>query len=221
MPLSTGDRLGSFEILALLGAGGMGEVYRARDKRLGRDVAIKVLRPEAIHSPDRRRRFEIEARAASALNHPNILTVHDIGEENGSPYIVSEVLEGQALRDALKNGALPLRTVLDLGVQLTSGLAAAHAAGITHRDLKPENLFVLKDGRLKILDFGLAKALAAPGEADETVTLADALTSPGMILGTIPYMSPEQAMGQPVDFRSDQFSLGTRSEEHTSELQSQ
>ena len=209
MPLSTGHRLGSFEILSPLGAGAMGEVYKARDKRLGRDVAIKVLNPEAIHSPDRRRRFETEARAASALNHPNILTLHDIGEENGSPYIVSELLEGQPLRDALKNGALPLRTVLDFAVQLAAGLAAAHAAGITHRDLKPENLFVLKDGRLKILDFGLAKALAAPGEADETVTLADALTSPGMILGTIPYMSPEQAMGQPIDFRSDQFSLGT------------
>ena len=209
MPLSTGHRLGSFEILSPLGAGAMGEVYKARDKRLGRDVAIKVLNPEAIHSPDRRRRFETEARAASALNHPNILTLHDIGEENGSPYIVSELLEGQPLRDALKNGALPLRTVLDFAVQLAAGLAAAHAAGITHRDLKPENLFVLKDGRLKILDFGLAKALAAPSETDETITLVDSLTSPGMILGTIPYMSPEQAMGQPIDFRSDQFSLGT------------
>ena len=209
MPLSPGNRLGPYEILAPLGAGGMGEVYRARDTRLGREVAVKVLRLEAMHSPERRRRFEIEARAASALNHPNILTIHDIGEEGGAPYIVSEVLEGQSLREVIASGALSVRTILEAAVQIADGLAAAHAAGITHRDLKPENLLVLRDGRVKILDFGLAKAMSASSEADETVSASDLVTSPGMIVGTIAYMSPEQARGQPVDFRSDQFSLGT------------
>ena len=177
MPLSPGNRLGPYEILAPLGAGGMGEVYRARDTRLGREVAVKVLRLEAMHSPERRRRFEIEARAASALNHPNILTIHDIGEEGGAPYIVSEVLEGQSLREVIASGALSVRTILEAAVQIADGLAAAHAAGITHRDLKPENLFVLRDGRVKILDFGLAKAMSASSEADETATASDLVTS--------------------------------------------
>ena len=210
MPLLDGDRLGPYEILAPLGAGGMGEVYRARDTRLGREVAIKVLPIQAVHSPDRRRRFEIEARAASGLNHPNIITVHDVGGEGGGlPYIVSELLQGEPLAAVLKSGPLTVRRLLDIAVQVTDGLAAAHTAGITHRDLKPENLFVLPDGRVKILDFGLAKAVLAQTEEEETRTISDLLTSPGMIVGTIAYMSPEQAKGEPVDFRSDQFSLGT------------
>lgn len=187
----------------------MGEVYRARDPRLGREVAIKVLRAKAMLDPDNRRRFEIEARAASGLNHPNILTIHDIGEENGEPYIVSELLQGQTLRAAMRNTALPLRTLLDIAVQVTDALAAAHAAGITHRDLKPENLFVLPDGRVKVLDFGLAKSANSMNEDQETRDISETLTSPGMILGTIAYMSPEQARGLPVDFRSNQFSMGT------------
>ena len=207
MALRAGDSVGPYEILAPLGAGGMGEVYRARDPRLGREVAIKVLRAKAMLDTDNRRRFEIEARAASGLNHPNILTIHDIGEQNGEPYMVSELLQGQTLREAVKNSTVSLRTLLDIAVQVTDALATAHAAGITHRDLKPENLFVLPDGRVKILDFGLAKSAIV---ADlETGTISDTLTSPGMILGTIAYMSPEQARGLPVDFRSDQFSIGT------------
>jgi eukaryotic-like serine/threonine-protein kinase len=210
MPLSAGDRLGPYEILAPLGAGGMGEVYRARDTRLGREVAVKILRLELVDSPDRRRRFELEARAASGLNHPNIITVHDIGDDGaGAPYIVSEVLQGEPLSGVLKRGPLSVRRLLDISVQITDGLAAAHAAGIVHRDLKPDNLFVLPDGRVKILDFGLAKAVSAADEDEETRTLTDLLTSPGMLVGTIAYMSPEQARGDPVDFRSDQFSLGT------------
>src|SRR5947209_15619373 len=147
MALSAGDRVGPYEILAPLGAGGMGEVYRARDPRLGREVAIKVLRAGDLESSDRRRRFEIEARAASSLNHPNILTVHDIGEANGEPYIVSELLEGETLRASIQRGSVSVRALLEIAVQFTDGLAAAHGAGITHRDLKPENIFVLRDGR--------------------------------------------------------------------------
>jgi len=183
MSCSVGDRLGAYEIQASLGAGGMGEVYRARDTRLGRDVAIKVLRNEVLASPDSRRRFEIEARAASGLNHPNIITVHDVGNEGGMPYIVSEFLQGEPLAAVLRKEVPPLSRLLDIAVQVADGLAAAHAAGITHRDLKPDNLFVLADGRVKILDFGLAKA-AAPqsGEENETRTVSDLFTSPGAIV---------------------------------------
>jgi Tol biopolymer transport system component len=177
----------------------MGEVYRARDARLGRDVALKVLRRQVGD----RRRFETEARAVSALNHPNILTVHDIGEEDGSPYIVTELLEGDNLRATLRAGPLPARQVLDIAIQVAAGLAAAHARGIVHRDLKPENIFVLRDGRVKILDFGLAKSSGVPEIDDGTQT------APGMLLGTVPYMSPEQVQDQPLDPRSDQFSFGT------------
>ena len=157
MSLTPGDRLGAYEILSLLGAGGMGEVYRARDPRLGRDVAIKVLPASVSEDADRLRRFEQEARAASALNHPNILAVYDIGAQNGTPYVVSELLEGQTLGAKIGGRALPLRKALDYALQLAKGLAAAHAKGIVHRDLKPENVFVTNDGHVKILDFGLAK----------------------------------------------------------------
>ena len=164
MPLSSGARLGPYEILAPLGAGGMGEVYRARDARLGREVAIKVLPASFSADPDRLRRFEQEARAAGALNHPNVIAVHDIGSHEGAPYVVSELLEGETLRGALSGGRLPLRRAIDYALQIAHGLAAAHEKGIVHRDLKPENVFVTKDGRVKILDFGLAKQVGPAGQ---------------------------------------------------------
>src|SRR5271157_430968 len=157
MALTPGTKLGPYEIIAPLGAGGMGEVYRAKDTRLGRDVALKILPESFAREPDRLRRFEQEARAVAALNHPNILAIHDIGQQDGSPFLVSELLEGESLRAALEGGALTQRKTLEYGVQIAHGLAAAHEKGIVHRDLKPENIFVTKDGRIKILDFGLAK----------------------------------------------------------------
>ena len=165
MPLVAGYRLDSYEIVALLGAGGMGEVYRARDFVLKRDVAIKVLPADWSRDPDRLRRFELEAQAAAALNHPNIISIFHVGRCEGSPYIVTELLQGETLRDHLKKGPMRLREVLDYGVELARGLAAAHDAGIIHRDLKPENIFVTKDGRIKILDFGLAKMEARRAQA--------------------------------------------------------
>jgi Tol biopolymer transport system component/predicted Ser/Thr protein kinase len=193
-----------------LGAGGMGEVYRAKDARLGREAAIKVL-PEAMASdPERRQRFEQEARAASALNHPNILTIYDIGEADGSLYIAMELVEGRTLRELLVSGdPLPTRKLLDVAVQTAEGLAKAHEAGIVHRDLKPENLMISKDGYVKILDFGLAK-LSEPVGQEQSIapTAIAAPTQPGTVMGTAGYMSPEQASGQPVDYRSDQFTLG-------------
>src|SRR5436309_11919272 len=167
MTLAAGTKLGPYEILSLLGAGGMGEVYRARDTRLGREVAIKVLPESFSKDPDRLRRFEQEARAASQINHPNIVTVHDFGTHGGAPYVVQELLEGETLRERLRTGALPARKAVDYGVQVARGLAAAHEKGIVHRDLKPENLFLTSDDRLKILDFGLAKLAAAEGPAAE------------------------------------------------------
>src|SRR5215472_15610443 len=160
MTLATGTQLGPYEVTAPLGAGGMGEVYRARDTRLGRDVAIKVLPSSYSDDKERLHRFEQEACAAGALNHPNILSIYDIGTENGAPYIVSELLEGDTLRERIREGALPLRKAIDYGAQAARGLAAAHEKGIVHRDLKPENIFITKDGRAKILDFGLAKLVA-------------------------------------------------------------
>jgi len=210
MALSPGSRLGPYEILAPLGAGGMGEVYRARDTRLGREVAVKVLPASLSEDPDRLRRFEQEARAASALNHPNIMTVYDVGEVAGTPFVVSELLEGVTLREALADSPLPVRKAVDYGVQIAQGLAAAHEKGIVHRDLKPENLFVTKDARVKILDFGLAKLM--PQQADGSVTKAPTLTAgtePGVVMGTVGYMSPEQVRGQPADHRSDIFAFGT------------
>ena len=188
----------------------MGEVYRARDPRLGREVAVKVLPPAFLKDPERLRRFEQEARAASALNHPNILTIHDVGEAEQGPYVVSELLEGETLRAILADGKLPARRALDYAFQIARGLAAAHEKGIVHRDLKPENLFVTSDGRVKILDFGLAK-LTEPerpvDSATEAPTAAPA-TEAGVVLGTLHYMAPEQARGKPADARSDIFSFG-------------
>jgi len=210
MPISPGTRLGPYEVLAPIGAGGMGEVYRARDPKLGRDIAVKVLPSATASDPDRRQRFELEARAASALNHPNSLTVYDIGEADGSLYIAMELVEGKTLRELVASGEpMPTKRMLELGVQTAEGLAKAHAAGIVHRDLKPENLMVSKDGYVKILDFGLAKLTETVSQdASVLPTAIAAPTQPGTVMGTAGYMSPEQASGQPVDYRSDQFTLG-------------
>src|ERR1700733_14561015 len=208
MNLSPGSRLGPYEIVAPLGAGGMGEVYRARDSRLKREVAIKVL-PQAFSlDADRLRRFEQEALATAALNPPNILAVFDLGTNEGSPYVVSELLEGETLRERLRGGSITVRKTLDYTLQIAHGLAAAHEKGIIHRDLKPENLFLTKDGRVKILDFGLAK-LTQPESGDHTSlpTMTHA-TEAGVVLGTAGYMSPEQVRGMAVDARSDIFSFG-------------
>src|SRR5512135_93316 len=210
MTVVAGSRLGPYEILSPLGAGGMGEVYRARDAKLGREIAIKVLPASVAEDEGRRLRFEQEARSASALNHPNILTIYDIGEAEGSLYIAMELVEGRTLRELVASGEpLPTRRLLDLAVQVAEGLAKAHGAGIVHRDLKPENLMVSRDGYVKILDFGLAK-LTEPVSQDESIapTAIAAPTEPGTVMGTAGYMSPEQASGQPVAFRSDQFSVG-------------
>ena len=210
MTLSAGTRLGSYEIVAPLGAGGMGEVYRAHDPALGRDVAIKVLPAAASADPDRLRRFEQEARSAGLLNHPNILSIYGFGEHDGAPYVVSELLEGSTLRDRMAGTALSPRRAIDYGLQVAQGLAAAHEKGIVHRDLKPENLFVTDDGRVKILDFGLAK-LTQPEGPSAGATAAPTVTGrtePGVVLGTAGYMSPEQVRGLPADNRSDIFSFG-------------
>ena len=210
MTLAPGTRLGPYEIVAPLGAGGMGEVYRAKDTRLGREVAVKILPAAFSGDPDRLRRFEQEARAAGALNHPNILTIHDIGAHEGSPYVVSELLEGETLRERLAGGPIPERKAINYGLQIAHGLGAAYQKGIVHRDLKPENLFVTKDGRVKILDFGLAK-LTQPDYSGGDVTNAPTVaapTEPGVVLGTVGYMSPEQVRARPVDHRSDIFSFG-------------
>src|SRR5262245_12403959 len=199
-----GSRFGPYEIVALLGRGGMGEVYRARDTRLGREVALKVISGEAARDPDRLRRFELEARAASALNHPHIVTVYDVGAEQGSPYIVAELVEGRTLRSVLEDGALRPEQIVDIAAQITDGLTAAHEASIVHRDLKPENVMITRDGRAKILDFGLAKWPVGREAAAGDATATEALTQEGTVLGTTYYLSPEQARGQPVDFRSDQ-----------------
>jgi serine/threonine protein kinase/tetratricopeptide (TPR) repeat protein len=222
--IPSGTRLGPYEIVAPIGAGGMGEVYRARDPRLGRDVAIKVLPASFSADPARLRRFEKEARAASALNHPNILTIHDVGEAGGSPYVVSELLEGETLRARLIAGGVPPRKAIEYSVEIAHGLAAAHEKGIVHRDLKPENLFITKDGRIKILDFGLAssRSLDATGREESAAshdpmakdgvtalpTLDAPLTEPGTVMGTVGYISPEQVRGQAADQRSDIFAFG-------------
>jgi Tol biopolymer transport system component len=205
LPAPTPDRFGPYEVVALLGAGGMGQVYRGRDPRLNRPVAIKVL-AHAGSDPLRQRQLLDEAQAASALNHPGIITVYDVGTHDGTPYIVSELIEGASLREMVRRGPLGVREALELGVQMADGLAAAHQAGIVHRDFKPENVMVTPEGRVKIVDFGLAlvgtRAAGLVGEAEPTLTVA------GLIVGTIPYMSPEQARGATVDYRTDQFSLG-------------
>src|ERR1700704_2207099 len=181
MPLAPGTKLGPYEILAPIGAGGMGEVYRAKDTRLGRDVALKILPESFAREPDRLRRFEQEARAAAALNHPNILAVHDIGQHGSAPYIVSELLDGETLRERLAS-ALPVRRAIEYAVQIAHGLAAAHEKGIVHRDLKPENIFVTKDGRIKILDFGLAKLADQAGGDSNEITLTSNHTAAGLVM---------------------------------------
>src|SRR5262249_40770368 len=210
MPLAAGSKLGPYEIVAALGAGGMGEVYRARDPRLGREVAIKILPVGLAGDSERLRRFEQEARATAALNHPNILAVFDIGSQDNSPYIVSELLEGETLRARLISGPLPVRKAVDYALQIVRGLAAAHDHGILHRDLKPENIFLTRDGHVKILDFGLAKLTMPQSSASGISTQAtlDSTTGQGVLLGTLGYMSPEQCRGAAVDARSDLFSFG-------------
>jgi eukaryotic-like serine/threonine-protein kinase len=210
MPLAAGSKLGPYEIVAALGAGGMGEVYRARDPRLGREVAIKILPAGLAGDSERLRRFEQEARATAALNHPNILALFDIGSQDNSPYIVSELLEGETLRARLISGPPPVRKAVDYALQIVRGLAAAHDHGIFHRDLKPENIFITRDSHVKILDFGLAKlTMPEPGAAGMSpqATL-DSVTGRGVLLGTLGYMSPEQCRGAAVDARSDLFSFG-------------
>src|ERR1700737_1599183 len=209
MAIAPGTRLGPYEILAPIGAGGMGEVYRAKDPRLGRDVAIKVLPSSFSQDPDRLRRFEQEARAAGLLNHPNITAVYDIGTHEGAPYVVEELLEGETLRSFLAGGRFSPRKAIDYSLQMAHGLAAAHEKGIVHRDLKPENLFVTNDGRVKILDFGLAKLTLNEARPEATsLPTATGGTEPGMVLGTLGYMSPEQVKGKAADARSDIFSFG-------------
>lgn len=208
MALTSGTKLGPYEIVSSIGAGGMGEVYKARDKRLNRDVAIKVLPASYSEDSDRLQRFAQEARAAAALSHPNILSIFDIGEDGGAPYVVSELLEGDTLRERLRTGPLASRKAIDYAAQVARGLAAAHEKGIVHRDLKPENIFITNDGRVKILDFGLAK-LTRP-EADDTgETLTQQVgTDAGTVMGTVGYMAPEQVRGKPADARSDIFAFG-------------
>jgi Tol biopolymer transport system component len=207
--LAAGSRLGPYEILGQIGAGGMGEVYRARDPRLGREVAIKVLPASFSQDADRLRRFEQEAKAAGVLNHPNITAVYDIGSVEGAPYVVQELLEGETLRAVLVGGRLPQRKAIEYALQMSHGLAAAHDKGIVHRDLKPENLFVTRDGRIKILDFGLAKLMPfGEGSGPQTNLPTVTGTEPGVVLGTLGYMSPEQIKGKPADARSDIFALG-------------
>jgi eukaryotic-like serine/threonine-protein kinase len=215
MALSVGDKLGPYEIVAPLGAGGMGEVYRARDTRLGRDVAVKVLPAAFSADSERLRRFEQEARAVAVLSHPNILAIHDIGTHEGAPYLVTELLEGETLRERLGEGPLPVRKALDIAIQAARGISAAHEKGIIHRDLKPANIFLTNDGRVKVLDFGLAKLASGDGVGVSETQSPTRTVSPitqteaGVVLGTAGYMSPEQVRGKPADARSDIFALGT------------
>jgi len=207
-PLAGGTQLGPYRIEGILGEGGMGAVYRAFDSRLSRAVALKILPPAVAEDPERLRRFEQEARAAGTLNHPNILTIYDAGTVDGIAYLVSELLEGETLRKRMRAGGLPRRKALEYARLIAAGLTAAHERGITHRDLKPENLFITRDGRLKILDFGLAKFTAATipeGLTTDTLALG---SLPGIILGTVGYMSPEQVQASAIDHRSDLFNLG-------------
>ena len=211
MSLSAGTQLGPYEVVSLIGAGGMGEVYKARDLRLGRDVAVKVLPASFAADPERLRRFEQEARAVASLSHPNILAVHDIGQYQRQPFMVSELLEGESLREALTHGALPQRKAIDYAVQIAHGLAAAHSKDIAHRDLKPDNVFLTREGRVKILDFGLAKTVQKTASVDDGLTAMTGLapaTDVGAVVGTVGYMSPEQVRGTAVDCRTDIFSFG-------------
>ena len=208
--LPAGRQIGGYRILERIGAGGMGEVYRAKDTRLGRDVAIKILPRHRAGDPAREDRFLREAQAASALNHPNILSVYDVGTDDGISFIVSEFVPGVLLSERIRQGAVPVKELLSVAAQIADGLAAAHQARIVHRDLKPDNIIVTPDGRVKILDFGLAKTSAISESLRESdpSTQMPTDTEAGIVLGTVPYMSPEQARGVAVDYRSDQFSLG-------------
>ncbi len=213
MTLLSGSRFGSYEVLFPLGAGGMGQVFAAKDSRLGRKVALKILPAESMERPGRVRRFEQEARAASALNHPNILTVYEIGELDGIHFMATELVEGHTLRAMIMKSSLPLDKALDIAVQIAGALAVAHTEGIVHRDIKPENIMVRPDGYVKILDFGLAKLTELQSQTmlptDDDPTMASALTRPGQVIGTFRYMSPEQARGLEVDARTDIWSFGT------------
>jgi serine/threonine protein kinase len=206
MALEAGAHLGPYQVEHLVATGGMGEVYRARDTRLNRPVALKVLTPTVALDPDRLARFAQEARTMALLNHPNIVTVYDVGSQAGTPFVVSEFLQGWTLRRRLKNGALSVRAAISCALDIISGLIAAHGAGVVHRDLKPENVFITRDNRVKILDFGLAKCRRdsrRPLENDSALS-----TEPGILLGTVGYMSPEQVRGDTTDHRSDIFSVG-------------
>ena len=210
MTINAGTKLGRYEIRSQLGAGGMGEVYRARDEKLNRDVAIKVLPAALSQDADRLRRFEQEAQAAGSLNHPNILAVYDVGMYDGAPYVVSELLEGETLRERLDGPTILQRKAVDYATQIARGLSAAHARSIVHRDLKPENIFIAVDGQVKILDFGLAKLIESVGASPMLTDLPTRKlnTTPGTVMGTLGYMSPEQVDGKSVDYRSDIFSFG-------------
>jgi serine/threonine protein kinase len=212
MPLSTGTRLGSYEVVAQIGAGGMGEVYEARDTKLGRNVAIKVLPAAFVNDPERLARFQREARMLAALNHPNIATIYGLENSNGTHFLIMELVPGEALADRLKReGAVPIEEALKIAVQIAEALEAAHEKGIIHRDLKPANVKVTPEGKVKVLDFGLAKAFAgevASSDPSDSPTLSRAATMQGVILGTAAYMSPEQARGEELDKRTDLFSLG-------------
>ena len=203
-----GRTLSHYEVLEKIGSGGMGEVFRARDTRLGRDVAIKVLSADVVADANRRRRFEQEARAASALNHPNIVHIYEIGEHEGTPFIAMEYIEGVTLRELISSGALAPKKMLELAAQIAQGLAKAHAADIVHRDLKPENMMLTTDGHVKILDFGLAKLLSPVQSDPDGPTFTKHGTDPGTVMGTASYMSPEQALGKSLDARTDVFSFG-------------
>ena len=208
MTLSQGDQFGRYEILDPIGAGGMGEVWRARDTELGREVAVKVLPAEVADSPDRRKRFEREARATAGLNHPNLLTVHDVGIENDRPYLVTELLEGETLRRMLRHGRPAPASAVAWSMDVARGLAAAHNKNVVHRDLKPDNVFLTTDNRVKILDFGLAKILETEISTEEETAALSSDTAAGTLLGTMGYMAPEQLRGDPVDTRTDVFSFG-------------
>ena len=206
MTIGPGTGLGPYSVVAVIGSGGMGQVYRAHDQRLGRDVAIKVLPAEVAGDADRLRRFEQEARAAAALNHSNILALYDIGSQDGVSFIVTELLDGQTLRELLTRERLAIGRAIDLAAQIASGLAAAHGRNLVHRDIKPENIFITTDGQAKILDFGLAKVVDPAAEVDAATRTA---TAPHTVLGTAGYMAPEQVRGQPIDHRADIFAFGS------------
>jgi len=206
--LPSGTKLGPYEIQSQIGAGGMGEVYKARDTRLNRDVALKILPESFANDAERLRRFEQETQAVAALNHPNILAIYDVGTRDNSPFLVSELLDGESLRSLLDRGPIAQRKAIEYAVQIANGLAAAHDKGIVHRDLKPDNLFICRDGRVKILDFGLAKLATKETPGVDGATITGQQTAAGVVMGTASYMAPEQVRGGPIDARTDMFSFG-------------